>query len=613
MSISEYAAGRMRFGTMLALGLFIVTFARPAKAWIFSEHARITRSAIAKINDRASDDAKEVLLESARALGLCAAYDCSSKGCPVEAMTLEVLPALAGDHSCNTAELRTFIEEAQTKRGSWVRSVLTVAQRADARLLALRGGGDVRTREDIRRRLNVELQLVDADYVKRARLDGSHFQIAREPGPLDLGAYLKFVFDPSRDPNATAAYASYHVVALRLAAAAQPLSPGPARSELLRRALLAEVFAVHFLEDAFASGHFVGHWGSDATRLGTHDQYSTGIEALRWSLVEPGRARDAPYVAHGDAFLQPAEEGIVGDAVAKSMLQMLDVASNAEVAAHVDGIVHGAFGNEAWDTCQDRTAPPGLLALADPGPVRDVLADEPIPSPRVPPLQRFRSERGVFLGVSAAGDAGVPTLYAFGPSGGDRGAVGRFRAVGRIGYGARGLVDDSLNSQAFFDFGFTSTFVDATSADRGYAVTGYTMRLRAPGYLSAADGLVAIALAEITKLPPFIAWAAKAGGGGLGGFWRSRHLFWKLDGQISILRDVTLNRYPNEELRGQFRTELLGPLFTARSSIPITGDHWAQSTDLYLDIGPSATWSSLHPSAVLGAYLSFSASNRVFP
>ncbi len=593
-------------GLLFLLSFF---FSSSADAWIFSEHARITRSAIARVDEHGTDEAMEVLLEMAHALGLCAAYDCSSKGCAADAMTLEVLPALAGDHSCNTGQLRSFIDQAGTKRGAWVREVLRVAQRADSRLAALdaKGGGDIRTREDIRRRLNVELQLADVDYVKRARLDGSHFQVAREPGPLDLGDYLTFVLDPAREPNATAAYANFHVVALRLAAAAQPLPPSAARRELLARALLAEVFAVHFLQDSFASGHFVGHWGSDATRLGTHDHYSTGIEAVRWS------SRNAPYVAHGDAFLRTIEEEIVANAVAKSLTQVLDTASNAEIAAHVEGVVHGVAGNEHWDTCADRASPTGLLPLARRGPVRDVIADEPIPSPRVPALQRFRSERGVFLGVSAAGDAGIPTLIALGPPGGDRGAVGRFRAVGRIGYGARGLVDDSLNSQAFFDFGFTSTFVDATSSDRGYAVTGYTMRLRAPGYLTAADGLLAVALAESTKLPPFIAWAAKAGGGGLGGLWRSHHLFWKLDGQFSLLRDVTLNRYPNEEERGSFRTELLGTLFTARSSIPITGDHWAQSTDVYLDIGPTATWSSLHRSAVLGAYISFSASNRVFP
>jgi len=58
---------------------------------------------------------------------------------------------------------------------------------------------------------------------------------------------------------------------------------------------------------------------------------------------------------------------------------------------------------------------------------------------------------------------------------------------------------------------------------------------------------------------------------------------------IFALRDVTLNWFRHEPHVGQNRLELLTPVITARSFVPIAGEKWSQSTDIYIDIGPSFT------------------------
>lgn len=587
---------------------FVAASEQRADAWVLSEHARITKRAIEKIETQGSPLARTRLAESADALRLCRApHTCGPRD-----VTLESLPAIAADHSCTPAQLGTYIDNADG-RDKWIRDVLGVGDEYGQKLAKLdaAGGGVVEDRVDLRRALNIKLQLVDDDYAGRAVLDWSHFQLARERGPLEIESYLAFVLDPARDSNASAAYANYHAVALHLAARAQPIPDLGARQALLRRALLAEVFALHFLEDSFSSGHFTGHWGSEETRLGTHDQYSIGMEAQRW------KSPLSPYVAHGDAFLSDAELELVSDAVAKSWMQVLSAASDEQAARRVPEETLETPGFEGFDSCKDERAPSGIVKLARSRLIKDVLAEEPIPAPRSPPLQRFRGEKSVFFGVAAGGDVGISTIVPM--DSGDRGILSRYRATARVGYGARGFTYDPLNSQAFFDAGFTGLYVDATTPGDGFSLSGWTMRLRAPGLITAVDGLIVILLAETTRSPFWIKLVANAGQGGVFKLWTSWRVGGPVYGQFSLFRDATFNRYPSyrgtnpDPTAREKRHELLAPLFTFRSSIPISGDSWAQSTDFYLDLGAQMTWATSEADPFPGAFLSFSASSRVFP
>src|SRR5262249_4933202 len=159
--------------------------------------------------------------------------------------------------------------------------------------------------------------------------------------------------------------------------------------ELVVRAFLAESFALHFLEDAFSTGHFVGHWGDDATRLGTHDFYSrAGLEAARW--IDP----NATFLAHGDAFLTDDEARWAARPARTRGLGVLDAATAAARAAALPRALGGGFGFEGYASCADTSVAPALAVLAAAPAIAGVLRYEPIPEPRSPPVPRVRAEEG---------------------------------------------------------------------------------------------------------------------------------------------------------------------------------------------------------------------------
>ena len=571
----------------IVLGLLCLALpSGTASAWVFSEHTRITQRALELLARDHRELSDAFLVLAARELHLCAA-----KTCPSGQIPLAAVPSFAGDHSCKPAELRRMLEE-RDGAAVWIRGVLAVSEQTDRALRA--AGRDADARADIRRRMHVDMQGVDARYVKRALIDSSHFQIAREfSDPVELQAYLKLVLPGYREANATAAYLNYHLVALRHAARARRESD----DRELARALYYELFALHFLEDSFASGHFVGHWGDEATRMGTHDYYARhGIATARWGSPQQS------YIAHGDAFLTDAELEVAAQAVEASLIQLLDPPQTDAVLL----AAHAVFGFADYDSCTDPLVPPGLIELASSEArvhVRAVLDSQPIPTLRDPSIPRVRLENGFFVGGAAT--TGYALMWA-------TGHTFQFDASLRLGYGAAGIVDDPLNAQAFADIGFAGGYLLGANQP---GVVGYNLRLRAPGYFVLLDGMLAIALGQAFKADcPFcIDWAAAAAGGGAGRLWKSFTVAGAVTGQLSALRDVTLRVFPSSAAEPNYRTEVLLPVLTFRNVLPISGDGIAQSTDVYLDMGASLTWSGEHPQLAPGGFLSLSAATRVFP
>jgi hypothetical protein len=111
-------------------------------------------------------------------------------------------------------------------------------------------------------------------------------------------------------------YAWFHLSALQKAGrlANEQLS-GEQRRSLSRSALFDEAFALHFLEDVFASGHVAGTWGDAAQRKGTHDFYNqNGLETFTWG------GSNTSVVLMGDAHMRPEDAKIAADAVRDSPL-----------------------------------------------------------------------------------------------------------------------------------------------------------------------------------------------------------------------------------------------------------------------------------------------------
>ncbi len=598
------AAGALARACAFAAGALALVGPREAGAWVLSEHAQITARALASVRGgpETTDAMRGVLVDVGRELGL------APDGTPGRP-SLAYLPALAGDHSCSPAELGRFLREPAQRR--WVEGVVAVGD-ATAKALARAGLGD-ETRAQIRRGMHVDLQAADDDYVARAAVDYSHFQLSREAGPLTLRAYLSFAFAAGQQANATASYANYHVAALRLAGEARR-SGGAERADRLVRALLAEAFALHFLEDSFAAGHFVGHWGYESVRIGTHDYYSGfGAEAMTWAGLErtPSAFGAAPYRARGDAFLGDVDLRRASAAVAASVTQVLRAATDAGAEGRLLGPLAGVLGAEAYDACTSASVPPGLGPLAEAAPVRAVLAEEPVPSPREPAPPRARVEKGAFVGAAAAFEAGLADPRSVAPAGAGA-LIGRVRGTLRLGLGLAGIVEDPMNAQAFVDAGFVGASL-GPFRDAHASVSGWTVRLRSPGVVVGLDGVIGALGAQLARSPFTLAWASRAGNGGLGHLWKSHRLAGPVTWQLSALRDMSYSVYANEPGRGQSRHEFAYPIFSARHAFPMAGVAPGQSVDLWLDLGGMTTWSSQHPGAAHGAYLAFSMASRVFP
>jgi len=81
--------------------------------------------------------------------------------------------------------------------------------------------------------------------------------------------------------------------------AKEQLTPEQRRA-LARSALFDEAFALHFLEDVYASGHLSGSWGDVSQRKGTHDFYNEhGLEVFTWA------GGNFSAVLMGDAHMRP--------------------------------------------------------------------------------------------------------------------------------------------------------------------------------------------------------------------------------------------------------------------------------------------------------------------
>lgn len=619
---SERAVSLRRPGFFLYLLIGFVTLTcwpSEALAWVFSEHTEITERAIEKLIEK--DPAMEArLLQLEARAGWCP----HTSECGERALRIAVIPALAGDHSCSPSQLQETLADVDGG-ATWVRDVLLVA--AETRRNLHEAGSDGNRRESIRREMHVSLQVADALYVQRALVDYSHFQLLRESSSADLEAYLSFALASSRESNATATYANYHLQALRTACLAKQIT-GQRKHQALQpsleqRALLYELFALHFLEDSFASGHFVGHWGDDATRMGTHDYYARrGLASPRWG------SPNVLFAAHGDGFISDGELDAAADAVATSLQQVLNpsdcrtqLGADADAALDRGDITGAAFVNKTdrafglpeYDSCQARLVPPGLDMLArDPEDLQRVLQNQPVPGLRHPSAPRMRIEKGAFLGGAAA------LGYGLRPG---EGQMFQLKAGFRGGFGAAGIVDDPLNSQLVLDVAAVSTL---PFGDDRRARLGLDVRLRAPGYVSLLDGILALALAErlTSKCPFCVGWAASAAGGGLWRLWKSHTLIGTTSWQFSLLRDVTVRWFPGIRVDAEAgpakrlpaRIELMFPAFTIRNMVPISGEGVAQSTDLFLDVGPSMLHTSGPSGGVrFGAFVSLTTATRVFP
>jgi hypothetical protein len=534
---------------LLPLLALVASVAPPSRAfaWCENEHLELVELALPKPAGRERAPEIAPTLQRAWTLALAAPRLRGKKLCPdldhgilarTDAPACVDLPALAlfaGDHSCSVADLDADLENAVP----WHEGVLSAARAFQLDLDRIRAKHEPRAAErldiqDARRDFNVTLLSVDSLYRARAQSNQPHFQIER-PTPSDpnppqgtggtLVEYLTAALAPGALTNATAVYLNYHVAALRYAGAARAACGGSLcdkASDLLSWAFLSEAFALHFLEDSFSAGHFMGDSSDAIERLGTHDHYSDhGFPVVTW--------RHSQYGAYGDAFLEqddrrpstaagpgpsglPDNEKFASLAVRASLTQLaatLDPSVDAATASILDqnlSALDAAGVTASMDTCQMPQLPAGLAGLADPavlGLFRDTIETEPIPAPHTPSPPTFREEYGPFFATLLSVNGGADH-YA-----------GHFEGVveARGGLGA-GVALDGIVSERKDGLALVDLLSSVEGRGDGTFSYGFGFRLRVPFAYVPGDILVwggpAMLPAILDDTTPSPPWAMRA-------------------------------------------------------------------------------------------------------
>jgi hypothetical protein len=476
-------------------------FALNALAWVYPEHRDITLLAFQRL-DPAQRAPLEKLWSRARVgheARLCAQMAYTAQGAQPTCIDYAAWPAIGGDHSCSARDMLDIVLGSRwilrvARVGSRLKNRLAAATRRDQRTNAVRDSG-------------VTLVRADPEYLARATANNAHFPIARSSVAMDLRSYVEIALRPESELNALVIYLWYHLRALSKARSIASASLTPERYAQAARATLAdEAFALHFLQDSFAAGHFAGTWGNAAVRKGTHDYYNEhGLEGVSWD--------NRRFVALGDANMQPGDAERVASAVRDSLAQLasaLDDQTGATVAADFQ-----MPEPEGFNVCRESRF------LGPVGELPEILAVEPIiaqtPKPALGEgkgaLPRFRAEIGPFLGLSSA-VRGTARGGGFGSTQSSVGMTGGLDAAVRLGGGLKGVLNESSDGEVFIDLGFRED-----SPERGGASipgrSAFTIRWRVPFWLIPGDLIIATPVLAFTKPRKLKKMAMQSANGGL--------------------------------------------------------------------------------------------------
>lgn len=482
-------------------------------AWVYPEHRDISAMAIRKLHAREREMLERMWREARRNHEhrlferTCDTVDRET----TSTIDFAAWPAIAGDHACSPAKLVSNVLATE-----WILDV------ADACALLKRRLADAERRDEhvnAMRDADIKLQRVDPFYATRASSNNVHFLAARQAVSTTPTDYLYGCIQEGTPLNAIGAYTYFHASAMRKASryATDRMLSEEQRSALAIAALADEAFALHFLEDAFASGHVAGTWGDASVRKGTHDHYCEhGLAVSTWDNKQA--------IIMGDAYMRPTDVDRASDAVMTSLEDFLHVASGHMTVSTTDT----SLLPNAFDVCANTLSPKIETDTTMTDSIAGILVQTPIPglADGEGSLPRFRTELGPFVGVSpAVRSEGVSS--GFGKAQELAGGVAGLEFAFKFGFGMDGILSEAGDGLVFFAIG---TRLDAASSmpyvnDNELigkspiisaipARSAYTLRLRLPFYLVPGDLILAAPLWLISH-DAYETMAILAGNGGL--------------------------------------------------------------------------------------------------
>ena len=475
--------------------------AETAFAWVFPEHRDIAVLAVQRLSPTQQALLQELWSEarSGYESRLCKQVADTVQGSTPDCIDYAAWSAISGDHSCSARDMLGIVLDAP-----WIVGVAQVSARLKTKLVAAQRRDQ---RVNAVRDSDMALQRTDPEYVTRASSNNAHFLLARPKVDMEPLAYAQLALGPNADLNALATYVWYHLRALAQAQrVARGDSPSDTHTQFVRAALADEAFALHFLEDSFAAGHATGTWGNTAVRKGTHDYYSEhGLSLVTWS--------GKPFVALGDAYMQPADADRAAIAVGDSIAQLLDAFSGKVLAVTSDAPPPTL--PEEFDVCHATHFPAAAGSSEDLHALVPIVAQTPVPAlgAGVGELPRFRSELGAFIGLSTGLRGGALTR-GFGATQNNASATGGLDAAVRFGVGLEGVLNESSDGLTFIEIGAREdkhASGTATLPGRG----ALTARFRAPFWLIPGDLIVAAPILAFTSQKTLMKMAVQSANGGL--------------------------------------------------------------------------------------------------
>ena len=424
-------------------------------------------------------------------------------------------PAISGDHSCSPENLLYNVLQSE-----WILKVADIAAQLKIDIAGSQNRSEL---INALRDSDNKFQRVDPEYATRAGSNNSHFLLARPDVDTDAREYLTACLEEGAELNALGVYAWFHISALSKAVryATEDLT-SEEKSALILSALADEAFALHFLEDVFASGHTAGTWGNASQRKGTHDYYNEhGLEVVTWDGDR--------MILMGDAYMRTQDAEVAAIRVAMSIEEFLDAAIGKTLFDYKLDPYFSVNQPDSFNVCKNNFVPARTIDKNMIDPLAQILIKTPVPglATGLGELPRFRSELGIFIGV-------VPALRTNGLSGGfgaeqtSPGALGGLDINVRIGLGIEGVLNEAGDGLVFLDLGWrqdgpsTQKYGDSPilkeAGQIASAIPGrdaFNIRFRMPFYLVPFDLLITAPILIWATPETFANMAVTAGNGGL--------------------------------------------------------------------------------------------------
>lgn len=499
--------------TLLLASLVLMLWI-PGRAWVYPEHRHITLLAI-----RGLDTAYRAELDrlwSIARKGFESRLDLSvadaGLGLKPPFIDFAAWPAIAGDHSNSPENL--LYNVLQT---NWIMKVANVGAILEQGLRNARNNSD-----RINRISDSDTRLMHADpqYVSRADANTGHFMLALPSPGTTAAEYFNSCSLAGAKINLVGIYTWFHMSALQIAAQI-PNSNAEEKPQLILAALADEAFALHFLEDAFSSGHVAGIWGDAAQRKGTHDYYNeNGLEVTNW--------RGEREVLMGDGYMRE-EDAIIAAGTVRLSLEQLISASMKETqpGSNKTGMVDAR--PDTFDVRIALLMPPPRPDTAHAGCFLKVLSQLPVPglANGLGQLPRFRSEIGPFIGIAPAARLSFFNR-GFSPAQNISGAVPDLELALRIGFGMEGVLNESGDGLVFLEFGGREDGASTMSFDKNPTLNqfgsvfsaipsrdAFYFRLHLPFFLIPGDLILATPILLFTSPETLERMLMTAGNGGL--------------------------------------------------------------------------------------------------